>query len=200
VKAFKAYELCPLELKPDANIPDEWPWQVTEIDDEQATEFLDQGYTVLSDVDFASYLATYQGAYDTWSAAYEAQQQTTEAFKKFTITERRQWAEGLMEELKLMNIEAGVDLSQSLWLHHRLRNLTFTVAPGHVTAFPPLAPLLNQTITIDFMNLVISGDIETGFAALVCAAPDDMSQPFHSFSSQLIGFIQMRIAQYLGWS
>jgi hypothetical protein len=200
MKAFKPFELCPLDHKPDADIPDAWPWQIMDIQDEESASYVDSGWTVLSDVDFDSYMATHQEDYDTWSAAFEAQQQTTEAFKKFTIIERKQFADELMQELKLMNIEAGVNLSQSLWIHHRLRVLTFTVAPGHVTAFPPLAPLVNQTITIDFMNLVISGDIETAFAALVCATPDDMSQPYHALSAEFIGFIQMRISQYLEWS
>lgn len=199
MKAFKTYELCPIDQKPDANIPDAWPWQIQDIDEASASEYLALGFQVLNQSDFTNYLSTHQDNYNQWSEAYEAQKQTTEAYKKFTISERKQFADELMQELKLMNIEAGVNLSQSLWLHHRLRNLTFTVGSMHAESFPPLAPLVNQTITIDFLNLVVSGDVETAYAVLLCITPDDMSQPFHALNNDFTGYIRMRIAQFLGW-
>ena len=119
---------------------------------------------------------------------------------EISIAERRRWAEELMQRLKKMNIDSGLGLAQSLWVHSRLRALEITVLEAHAAAMPQLTPLVGQTITIDLMNLVVSGDIETAFAALMCVVPDDMSEEYHALSTEMIGWIMNEIATYLGWS
>jgi len=116
------------------------------------------------------------------------------------ISERRMWAEDLIERMKKMNIEYGLGIAQSLWVHERLRKLTITVGEAHAAAFPPLEPVVGMTFNIDLLNLVITGDVETAFAVLLCAEPDDMTQPYHALSQEMIGWIMNEISSYLGWS
>jgi hypothetical protein len=118
----------------------------------------------------------------------------------FSISERRVWAEGLIERMKKLNIENGLGIAQSLWVHERLRKMQITVSEGHAAAFPPLAPVVGMSFDIDLLNLVITGDIETAFAVLICCTPDDMSEPYHALSAEMIGWILGEIASYLGWA
>lgn len=119
---------------------------------------------------------------------------------EISIADRRRWAEELMQRLKKRNIDGGLGLAQSLWVHSRLRALEISVLEAHAMAMPQLAPLVGQTVIIDLMNLVVSGDIETAFAALMCAVPDDMSEDYHALSAEMIGWIMNEIAVYLGWA
>lgn len=117
-----------------------------------------------------------------------------------TIADRRIFAEDMMERLKKLNYDNGINLSQAMWVHHRLRALSCTITSDHATALPPLSDLVGQTVTIDLMNLIISGDLETAFAALLTCTPDDMSEPYHCLSATLVGWIMNELATYLGWS
>ena len=111
----------------------------------------------------------------------------------------RAFASRVIAEMKINNRESNINLAQALWVHHRLRAITFTVLQAHADAFPPLAPLVGTTMTIDLMNLVISGDIETAYAALLCMSPDDMTQSYHFLSTERIGWLMNELGVYLGW-
>jgi hypothetical protein len=89
-----------------------------------------------------------------------------------------------MAEFKEANLGSGIDLAQALWVHHRLRALDINVG--------------GLPMTIDLMNLVVSGDLEAAYATLSYATPDDMTQPYHWLSSEQIGFLTQRLGQYLG--
>jgi len=133
-------------------------------------------------------------------ASWDPATATAAAALKATITERRLWAEDMMERLKEINVQSNLTLAQSIWVHQRLRKLEFTVAQPHADAIADLQPLVGMTFQIDLLNLVVSGDIETAFAALLCCTPDDMSQPYHALSADMIAWIMGEISSYLGWS
>lgn len=118
----------------------------------------------------------------------------------FSILERRVWAEGLIERMKRLNIQNELGIAQSLWVHQRLRKMPITVSESHATAFPPLGSVVGMSFDIDVLNLVITGDVETAFAVLICCTPDDMTEPYHALSAEMIGWILGEIASYLGWS
>ena len=100
------------------------------------------------------------------------------------INRRKEFATQLMAEFKEANLGSGINLPQALWVHHRLRALDINVD--------------GLAMTIDLMNLVVSGDLEAAYATLSYAVPDDMSQPYHWLSSAQIGFLTQRLGQYLG--
>lgn len=115
------------------------------------------------------------------------------------IAARRLWAENMMERLKFQNIQNDATLAQSLWIHTRLRKLEITPLQAHADAFPPLGPVVGVPLVIDLMNLVISGDLETAYATLLCVEPDPMTEPYHALDQNLIDWIKNEIAVYLGW-
>lgn len=100
------------------------------------------------------------------------------------INLRKEFATQLMAEFKKENINQGINLDQALWVHHRLRAIDINVN--------------GLELTIDLMNLVVSGDLESAYATLLYAVPDDMSQPYHWLSSTQIAFLSQRLAGYLG--
>lgn len=100
------------------------------------------------------------------------------------INRRKEFATQLMAEFKQANLGSGINLPQALWVHHRLRALEINVD--------------GLALTIDLMNLVVSGDLEAAYATLSYATPDDMSQPYHWLSAQQIAFLTQRLAGYLG--
>ena len=115
------------------------------------------------------------------------------------IAARRLWAENMMERLKFQNIQNDATLAQSLWIHTRLRKLEITPLQAHADAFPALQPVVGVTLVIDLMNLVISGDLETAYATLLCTTPDPMTEEYHVLDQDLIDWIKNEIAVYLGW-
>lgn len=116
-----------------------------------------------------------------------------------SISERKIFADQLIEKMKKLNIDNGLGIAQSLWVHQRLRKVTITVGEAHALAFPPLLPVVGMTFDIDLLNLVITGDIETAYSVLLCAEPDPMTDPYHALSAEMIGWIMQEIAVYLGW-
>ena len=200
MKAFKTFAQCPEDKKPMSTITPEWPWVIQEITTEETVQYLELGYQVMTDEDFAAYQVTYQDEYDAWLETYQDYIETTDGYKTSKIKKTREWCELLIEDVKLMNQNAGLGLSQSLWFHHRMRALPLSVVQAHADAMPPLQPLVGLTLTIDLMNLVVSGDVETAYAALLCAQPDDMSEEYHCINQDLLDYLKYRIAQFLGWA
>lgn len=200
MKAFKTFAQCPEDKKPMSTITPEWPWVIQEIEPSQTVQYLELGYLVMTDDDFNSYMTTYQDEYAAWLITYDDYIKSTDSFRLNKIKKTREWCELLIEDVKLMNQNAGLGLAQSLWFHSRMRALSVTVLEAHATAFPPVAPLVGQTLILDLMNLVVSGDVETAYAALLCAQPDDMTEEYHCISQDLLDYLKYRIAQYLGWA
>lgn len=103
-----------------------------------------------------------------------------------TVSQRRVWAEEIIEEMKKENLLAGINVMQALWVHNRLRALEITVG--------------GVSFVIDLMNLVVSGDLEVAYVALGYTTPDDMSQAYHFLSTEKIASYRLKIAKKLGWA
>lgn len=70
MKAYKTWGQAPVDIRPDG-IQIEWPWIVQDCTSEQTEELENNGFTVVSDGNYAAYLATYQEAMDSWAILYE---------------------------------------------------------------------------------------------------------------------------------
>lgn len=105
---------------------------------------------------------------------------------RVSVQERRYFCENLIERLKQKNIIEGINAAQALWFHSRFRALPVTYGA--------------LTVTIDLMNLVISGDVEVACIAMQLTAPDDMSQPYHWLSSDRKAWIVNELKTFLGWT
>jgi hypothetical protein len=109
-----------------------------------------------------------------------------------TVVQSRLWADEIIEEFKKENLAYFVENSVpndlaimvSLHVHHRLRAIDITVG--------------GVPFTIDLMNLVISGDLETAYVVLSYMEPDDMSMPYHWFSQSRIDSLKSKIAMRVG--
>lgn len=99
---------------------------------------------------------------------------------KMSVKRGKEIAEEVMETFKKNNIirfaAQGVTneqaLMKSIWVHHRLRAVEVNLGLG--------------SRIVDLMNLCISGDIETAYIILQHMTPDDMSQPDHFLSQEVI--------------
>ena len=105
---------------------------------------------------------------------------------KFTIQQRKAFAEQMLEDFKAKNIEDGINAMQALWMHHRMRELPIVIG--------------GVSMKQDLMNMSVSGDIETACIALQYAVPDDMSMPYHWLSSARLNWLINKMKVYLGWA
>lgn len=96
------------------------------------------------------------------------------------------FASDLFRAFKQKNIDEGINGAQALWLHHRMRALD--------VSYPGATPM-----TVDIMNMSLSGDIVTSCLALIYCTPDDMSQTWHWFSSERKSWLIAQMKQFLGW-
>jgi hypothetical protein len=103
----------------------------------------------------------------------------------FSIKRRKDYAEDLLERFKLKNITEGVNALQGLWMQHRMRAVDIT--------------FMGVPMTIDVLNLAISGDIEIACLTLLSCTPDDMSQPFHWMNQDRINWLVADMKSFLGW-
>lgn len=109
-----------------------------------------------------------------------------------SVSTSRVLADEIIEEFKKRNlkyfIENGISndvaIMKSLWVHHRLRAVDINV--------------WGLPITIDLMNLCISGDLETAYVVLQYMEPDDMSQPWHYCSAEVIASLAQSIKDRTG--
>lgn len=113
-------------------------------------------------------------------------QEIADSRLRFTIKERKVWAEEMMERFKQRNISAGINAAQSLWLHHRMRALEINFS--------------GISMTQDILNMAVSGDIETATIALIHSTPDDGSQPFHWYTAATRQWLVDEMKSYLGWT
>lgn len=113
----------------------------------------------------------------------------------------RAFSQNLMAKLKLENRAAGVNLAQGLWVHHRLRALELNVTEELAQMLPGsgLSDLVGVTVTVDLLNLVIPGDLECAYAALLSCIPDDGSKEYHWLTQERINRIRHEIGVFLGW-
>lgn len=111
---------------------------------------------------------------------------------EITVQTGKEMAQRVIEKFKQSNLLAFIvqDLTQdqmiakSLWVHHRLRAVS--VSLGGVD------------YVIDLLNLCISGDIETAAVVVQLMQPDDMSQPYHFLSQEVIDTLLGLICDEIG--
>lgn len=115
----------------------------------------------------------------------KSQEEVAAEYLAATISERQVIAASIMDRLKARNIAEGINIFQALWVHHRLRALEVS--------------FMGLDVTIDLMNLVISGDLESACISLMNCQPDDMSQSHHWLNSDRIGWLVSEIKAVLGW-
>lgn len=102
-----------------------------------------------------------------------------------TIGVRKAYCEDLMGRFKRANIEAGITAPQGLWMHHRMRAADISLG--------------GLPLTLDILNMVVSGDVELGCVALQYVTPDDMTQTYHWLSSARLAWLVADMKVFLGW-
>lgn len=105
---------------------------------------------------------------------------------KITIVQRKSYAEDLIERFKFKNVSEGINALQAMYMHHKMRALSVT--------------FYSVPMTLDLMNMVVSGDIEVACLSLMSCTPDDMSQPFHWLNEDRINWLVTDMKSYLGWA
>jgi len=98
----------------------------------------------------------------------------------------KEFAQNLLIDFRQMNLDAGINAQQALWLHHRSRALEVSIG--------------GQTMVVDVLNMAMVGDVEAAFVALSNCTPDDMSQPYHWFNAERVNWLKDKIAQQMGWA
>lgn len=96
-----------------------------------------------------------------------------------------EFAKDLMAEFKQENKDAGINALQAMWVHHRVRAWPCTVS--------------GVSFTVDIVNMVVSGDIETACLALIYGSPDDMSLAYHWLNSDRVNWLVNNMKGFLGW-
>lgn len=119
-------------------------------------------------------------------SAYQPPEVDADSYLKFSIVERKKFADELLERFKLRNINDGINALQGMHMHHLLRAYPVTFS--------------GQSFTIDILNLAISGDLEIACLCLLYGATDDMSEPYHWMSSDRKAYLIGELKSFLGWS
>lgn len=114
-----------------------------------------------------------------------------------SVEKRKIYSEDMMERFKKRNMSTGnINIAQAMWMHHRLRALPVTFV------HPILTNGEYVSMTLDLMNLAIPGDVEVSCIALQCIHPsqfDDMSKPYHYFTSEVRDWLVADMKKFLGW-
>lgn len=99
------------------------------------------------------------------------------------------FASDFMLALKIKNISEGINATQALWIHHRLRAWDVQL-PAQMGGF---------AYTVDVMNMIVAGDIETATISLIYGTADDMTMPYHWLSTERLAYIVGELKIWLGW-
>lgn len=180
--AFKTWQYAPLNERP-YGIPLDWPYEVRDLGD--STQLPEGDGWVLATL---SELNDYRLQRANSFATYQASNPKNLTLLELTLERderHRRFAQELISEIKLSNQQASIPFENVLHLQSRLRALEVHHPSG-------------RTYTIDLINLVVSGDVETAFHALSYVTPDDMTQSWHWLSASLLLNIRQRMASFLG--
>lgn len=108
------------------------------------------------------------------------------SFLKFTIKQRKEYCETLLEEFKARNVGLGINAPQGMWMHHRMRAMEIT--------------FMGVPMTLDILNLAISGDIEVACLTLMYSTPDDGTQFYHWYTQEVKDLLIADMKSFLGWA
>lgn len=108
------------------------------------------------------------------------------------VSESRKIADEAIDEFQKQVFQyfltEGVDeqlaLLKSCWAHHRLRAVDVTIG--------------GVPMTIDVMNLAITGSLETAWVVMGYMTPDAGDQPFHFFTADWIAQFRSIIGDKVG--
>lgn len=196
---YLAFKIYASDLNKPEGMPDAWPrGQIVDLGNNPSAPDNSGEWLIMTKSEFDGYKAFHRPAYNAYAQALKQEQLLEEQIKE-TISERRYWAESMMERFKKRNIESGLNLAQSLHMHQRLRSLDVTITQEMADQFSDLNSLVNQTLTIDLLNLVITGDLETAYVVLLGTNIDDGSQPYHSLDADAKNWLLNEIGSYLNW-
>lgn len=108
--AFKTFIDCPENQKP-AGIPDDWPWQERLCAEEQTAELEAQGFTVMTDEEYAAHKISLQTTHSAWVTSY--QQSLIHGLIDKKIKSYQNIAPTLIRELYVLNTLNGITTVQS---------------------------------------------------------------------------------------
>lgn len=122
----------------------------------------------------------------SFAVAPPSQEEVQASYLEYSIIERKQFAEKMLENFKARNISQGINAVQGMWMHHTLRAYPVTFA--------------GMNFTIDIMNLAISGDLEIACLCLMYGYTDSGEESYHWLTSERKNYIISELKAFLGWS
>jgi len=105
---------------------------------------------------------------------------------RISIKDRKEYADDLIERFKFKNISEGINALQAMYMHHKMRALPVT--------------FYGVPMTLDLLNMVVSGDIEVACLSLMYCTPDDGTMPFHWLNAARVSWLVTEMKSYLGWA
>jgi len=181
--AFKTHAVNP--NKPEG-MPNEWPWgTIVELGESTTPPDSSGDWLVMTKSAFEGYKALYRPAFLAYDEGVRSAVNLLNETKKQN-RDKVDFATELMLRFKLKNIQEGISAGQAVWLHAKTRSLDVN--------FPGM-----PTVSIDLLNIALSGDVEAGCIALQYAVPDDMTQAYHWLSQERIDWLVSELKGFLGW-
>ena len=101
----------------------------------------------------------------------------------------REFGARLMLAFKQKNLSEGIEWYQAVHLHSRLRSWQVNM-PEFVGG---------GTETVDLINMILSGDIESACLSAMFGVPDSMTGPRDWISEERINWCVTQMKQFLGW-
>lgn len=160
------------EKEKSGNPPDSLPKDIIHFEDSDLIQrFIESGYSVMSDDDFANLMNQLEG--DIAAYHQSGYRSIVERDAIFALNDdRAKQGRDFLLRFKLKNISEGVTWPQALWLHQRVKS-------WHVQT--PIG-----SFEVDLMNIILSGDLEAAIICLRHGLPDDMTSPFHWVTQERI--------------
>lgn len=110
---------------------------------------------------------------------------------------RRDFGSKLMLAFKQKNLSEGIQWYQAMHLHGRIRNWQVNMPSALLTA---LGGVPDPGVSVDLVNIIVAGDMETASLALTYGVADDMTSPFHWASQERLDWLNSQIKTWLGWA
>ena len=102
---------------------------------------------------------------------------------------RLEFGHRLMLAFKQKNISEGINVWQSIHMHSRFRAWDVQIP----------APYGAGIETVDLLNMILSGDIETACVSARYGVLDDMTNPRHWINQERLDWCVEQMERWLGW-
>lgn len=102
---------------------------------------------------------------------------------------KREFGTNLMLAFKQKNLQEGIEWYQSVHLHSRLRAWDVVMPEA----------LGGGVETVDLLNMILSGDIESACLSAMFGIPDPMTGPRDWASQERIDWCVAQMKNFLGW-